>query len=133
MWLFDLFFPQFCKSDMSRYGYLEVFQRDLDFEVIGVNCICFYREIRKMILLKKKCTLSGAMMDRLQREHSKLTVLAPPLSPKPLFKERLAEEKLLLWYTSPFSKRATFKRKNLLLVTLRGTCSLGLLNRWALW
>ena len=28
IWLFDLsFFPQFCKSDMSRYGYLEVFQR----------------------------------------------------------------------------------------------------------
>ena len=28
MWLFDLsFFPQFCKSDMLRYGYLEVFQR----------------------------------------------------------------------------------------------------------
>ena len=27
MWLFDLFFPRFCKSDMLRYGYLEVFQR----------------------------------------------------------------------------------------------------------
>ena len=26
MWLFELFFPQFCKSDMSRYEYLEVFQ-----------------------------------------------------------------------------------------------------------
>ena len=24
---FELFFHQFCKSDMSRYGYLEVFQR----------------------------------------------------------------------------------------------------------
>ena len=29
MWLFDLFFPQFCKSAMSMYGYLEVFQRSL--------------------------------------------------------------------------------------------------------
>ena len=27
IWLFDWYFPQFCKSDMSRYGYLEVFQR----------------------------------------------------------------------------------------------------------
>ena len=27
MWLFDLFFSQFCKSDMSSYGYLKVFQR----------------------------------------------------------------------------------------------------------
>ena len=27
MWLIELFFPELCKSDMSRYGYLEVFQR----------------------------------------------------------------------------------------------------------
>ena len=27
MWLFELFFPQFCKPDMSRYGYLVVIQR----------------------------------------------------------------------------------------------------------
>ena len=25
--LFHWYFPQFCKSDMSKYGYLEVFQR----------------------------------------------------------------------------------------------------------
>ena len=24
-WLFDWYFPQFCKSDMSKYGYFEVF------------------------------------------------------------------------------------------------------------
>ena len=29
IWLFDWYFPQFCKSDMSKYGYLEVFQRVL--------------------------------------------------------------------------------------------------------
>ena len=27
IWLFDWYFPQFCKSDVSKYGYLEVFQR----------------------------------------------------------------------------------------------------------
>ena len=27
MWLFDLFFPQFCKCDISRYEYIKVFQR----------------------------------------------------------------------------------------------------------
>ena len=27
IWLFDRYFPQFCKSDMSKYGHLEVFQR----------------------------------------------------------------------------------------------------------
>ena len=35
--LSDLFFPQFCKSDMSRYGYLEVFQSRLDFEIQRVD------------------------------------------------------------------------------------------------
>ena len=36
MWLFDSFFPQFCKSDMSSYGYLEVFWRALRL------CLSFY-------------------------------------------------------------------------------------------
>ena len=27
IWLFDWYFPQFCTSDMSKYGFLEVFQR----------------------------------------------------------------------------------------------------------
>ena len=27
IWLFDWYFPQFYTSDMSKYGYLEVFQR----------------------------------------------------------------------------------------------------------
>ena len=27
MWLFDWYFAQFCTSDMSKYGYLEEFQR----------------------------------------------------------------------------------------------------------
>ena len=27
MWLIELVFPQCCKSDMPKYGYLEVFQR----------------------------------------------------------------------------------------------------------
>ena len=30
MWLIELVFPQFCKSVMSKYGYLEVFQRIRD-------------------------------------------------------------------------------------------------------
>ena len=27
IWLFNWYFPQIGKSDMSKYGYLEVFQR----------------------------------------------------------------------------------------------------------
>ena len=26
IWLFEWYFPQFCKSDMYNYGYIEVFQ-----------------------------------------------------------------------------------------------------------
>ena len=33
-----LFFPQVCKSDMARYGYLEVFHSPLDFEITRVDC-----------------------------------------------------------------------------------------------
>ena len=39
IWLFDWYFPQFCTSDMSKYGYLEVFQRvPFDFEITRVDC-----------------------------------------------------------------------------------------------
>ena len=34
---FDLFFPQFCKSDMSRYGYQSISQSSLDFEITRVD------------------------------------------------------------------------------------------------
>ena len=33
-----LFSPQFYKSYMSMYGYLEVFQTPVDFEIKRVNC-----------------------------------------------------------------------------------------------
>ena len=40
IWLFDWDFPQFCKSDMSKYRYLQVFQRQgpFDFEITRVDC-----------------------------------------------------------------------------------------------
>ena len=41
--LFSWYFPQFCKSDISTYGYLEVFQRvPFDFEITRVDCISYY-------------------------------------------------------------------------------------------
>ena len=40
------FFPQFCKSDMSKYGYLEVFQRvpltSRESTVFTLNHICLF-------------------------------------------------------------------------------------------
>ena len=40
IWLFDWYFPQLCKSDMSKYRYLEVFQRDPSTsEITRVDCI----------------------------------------------------------------------------------------------
>ena len=35
-----IFFFSFCKSDMSRYGYLEVFKRVPWTEITRVDCIC---------------------------------------------------------------------------------------------
>ena len=35
-------FPQFCKSEMARYGYLKVFQRVPWTEVMRVDCISSY-------------------------------------------------------------------------------------------
>ena len=39
IWVFDLFLPQLCKSDISRYGYLEIFQRVPWTEITRVDCI----------------------------------------------------------------------------------------------
>ena len=42
-WLFDWYFPQFCKFDMSKCGYLEVFQRvSSTWEITRVNFISFF-------------------------------------------------------------------------------------------
>ena len=42
MWLFELFYPQFCESDMLRYRYLEVFSSPLEFEITRVDCISLF-------------------------------------------------------------------------------------------
>ena len=38
IWLFDWYFPQFCKSDMSKYGYLGVSEGPFNFEITRVDC-----------------------------------------------------------------------------------------------
>ena len=36
-----MIFPQYYKSDMSKYGYLELFfEGPFDFEITGVDCSC---------------------------------------------------------------------------------------------
>ena len=43
MWLFDLFFPQFYKSDMSRCRYLKSISKSpFDFEILRVDCSRFF-------------------------------------------------------------------------------------------
>ena len=49
-WLLDLFFSQFCKSDMSRYGYFEIFQSLLDFKTTRVDCPVFSRHMKLLDL-----------------------------------------------------------------------------------
>ena len=45
MWSFDLiFFPQFCKSDMSRYRSQSIPVSPLDFEIMRVNCKSYCTE-----------------------------------------------------------------------------------------
>ena len=41
IWLFHWYFPQFWISEISKYGYLEVFQRvpSTYFEITRVDCI----------------------------------------------------------------------------------------------
>ena len=40
MRLFDLFFPQVCKSDMSKYGISQnILESPLEFEITRVDCI----------------------------------------------------------------------------------------------
>ena len=56
IWLFDWYFPQFCKSDMSKYGYLEVFQRvpstsrkrELTVYTYNKSIFCFQKEPPKV-------------------------------------------------------------------------------------
>ena len=46
MYLVDLFFPQLCKFNMSRYGYLEVLaESPLDFEITRVHCTTWWIRI----------------------------------------------------------------------------------------
>ena len=40
-WLFDWYFPQFCKFDMSKCGYL-VSEGPFNFEIMRVDCISFF-------------------------------------------------------------------------------------------
>ena len=44
MWLFELIFFLVCKSDMSRYGYLEVFQRYPWTSITRVDCTSDYSQ-----------------------------------------------------------------------------------------
>ena len=53
IWLFNWYFLQFCTSDMSKYGYLEVFQR---FNRIRDNKSLLYCHIYSAI---KPFSLSG--------------------------------------------------------------------------
>ena len=38
IWLFVWYFPQFCTSDMSKYGFLSVSAGPFDFEITRVDC-----------------------------------------------------------------------------------------------
>ena len=64
IWLFDWYFPQFCKSDMSKYGYLEVFQR--------VPSNSRYRESTVYCFLNQ-----GRIRQRKKRDRLRLLLIFP--------------------------------------------------------
>ena len=56
IWLFNWYFPQFCKSDMSKYRYLEVYQRvpsTSRYRVSIVPEICQYFNLKNEKLQQK--------------------------------------------------------------------------------
>ena len=55
----NFFFPKFCKSDMSRYGYLEnISESPLEFEITRVDCI-FMKLYRWLNHIKTMCRKQG--------------------------------------------------------------------------
>ena len=53
IWLLVRYFPQFCTSDMSKYGYLEVFQRvPFYLEIMRVDCSFLKENSLHMLLIK---------------------------------------------------------------------------------
>ena len=52
IWLFDWYYPQFCKSDMSKYGYLEVFLRVSSTSRYRESTVLLLSHLRKQTVLK---------------------------------------------------------------------------------
>ena len=74
MWLFDSFFPQFCKSDMSRNGYRSISESPLDFEIMGVDCTWYISH--HFYKVDNTCEFLFAFM------HSKLSEMGSALKGK---------------------------------------------------
>ena len=74
MWLFDLFFPQFCKSDMPKYGYLEVLQSPLDFAIKRVDCIDHSHSLHE----EEEQTIHARQYTSLSTKKRKATALSSP-------------------------------------------------------
>ena len=59
--LFDWYISQFCISDMSNYGYLEVFRGSLrlrDNECrLYINIVCSFRTFVRRLISAAKCLL----------------------------------------------------------------------------
>ena len=68
--LFDWYFPQFCKSDMSKYGYIEVFQRilrlrDIESQLYMYMCQCVIS--RAILLLGKSSAFKVTLVKLSER------------------------------------------------------------------
>ena len=105
MWLFALFFLQFCKSDMSRYGYLKVFQRIHWTEITKVDYMvaahwrCLFLNENLLSLLAYQCPSYGEnIIDLSSAEFSQRVIKVNMMLNIALLKMLLFNGKLLFFF-----------------------------------
>ena len=69
IWLFDWYFPQFCKSEMLKYGLSRSFSEGpFDFEITRVDCICLFlfccHKVNKTSIITSQNNLTMKAIDR---------------------------------------------------------------------
>ena len=69
IWLFDWYFPQVCTSDMSKYGYLEVFQRVPSTSRLRESTVYPSSQIMRRMLRQKTSVLCQAKCQMLVLIH----------------------------------------------------------------
>ena len=57
IWLFDWYFPQFCTSDMSKYGYLEEYRGSFRLRDNESRLYMLQRNIQNLCVVGFRCVV----------------------------------------------------------------------------